>query len=146
MPSDTELLTVLTRDQLAELQAYCRARNPRRRSDLFYVPVSPGPDHPLTRLYGPDMAKTLGARHGGRRFTISRGLLIGRRNAHILSARRSGLPAADIARLFGIAARTVRHICHGEDVPRIRQQRSDDDRPESHERTEHPHQSADHHG
>ena len=109
MVTESELLKLISHDQLTALQRYY---HPRGRK--MYIPATLLPRHPLVDLLGPATAKTVIAAHGGDRFTVSRSQLLRRRNAGIIADRRQGHPAWQVAKRYGLAERTIRHICSGE--------------------------------
>jgi hypothetical protein len=105
-----ELLDVLTHEQLKQLQRHYLHQT------RFYVPVDLPADHPLVKLLGIDVAKKLSDALGGSLFAVTRSLLIRARNESIKAERAMGLPAEIVGRRHGVAARTVRRICQGEQL------------------------------
>ena len=105
-----ELLDVLTLEQLKQLQRHYFYQT------RFYVPVDLPPDHPLVDLLGWAVAKKLSDALGGSLFAVTRSLLIRARNESIKAERALGLPAVAVARRHGVADRTVRRVCQGEQL------------------------------
>lgn len=109
MVTEYQLLKLISLDQLTMLQ---RHYHPRGRK--LYIPATLRPRHPLVGLLGPRTAKIVVAAHGGDVCTLSRSQLLRRRNAGIIADRRRGDPPWLVAIKYGLAERTIRHICHGE--------------------------------
>ena len=104
---DYQLLSVITREQLAALQR-------RYSGHLLYMPEVMPLGHPIACLIGYEAAISCSARFGGLYFYITRSLLIRQRNERVRWARAHGADSQTVAQVTGISQRTVRRICEGE--------------------------------
>ena len=107
MANEHELISCIGRDGLEAIQR-------RYQGSRMYVPKVMIKEHPLAQLIGLQAAKKLSDKHPASLFTITRSLLVRKRNSSIIKERQLGIAANDVALRYGLTARTVRNICQGE--------------------------------
>jgi DNA-binding NarL/FixJ family response regulator len=85
----------------------------RYHGQRVYIPRQFPSDHPMVKILGEETAKKLSEKHPATMLTVTRSLLLKERNQTIITQRRQGQQPGQVARRFGLTARTVRKICQG---------------------------------
>lgn len=85
------------------------------------VPRDPGPDHPITRACGPQLARVLASMFGGERIIMPLGsaLRAERLRAQIHQLRRAGVNHVEIARQLRLHLRYVQRVAAADPIAGI---------------------------
>lgn len=85
----------------------------------LFVPRSPGPEHPIVAIAGPELARLLASRYGGERVNMPIGQAFRREllRREVFALKRAGLNHVQIARRLSLHLRWVQRIASAGESP-----------------------------